>query len=328
MKLKKKSVAVVTSVALTAMLAACSGGGSQSTSGSASKDTSAKKNITVGFQVYGLKAQFASMLNTEMQKKAKELGVKLVTSDGNYDVSTAISQLQNFQTQQVNAIVVDPIDANALNATVNSVVTSGIPVIGVNAILKAEKLTSYVGSPDEIAGEMEAEQMAKALNGKGNIVEFEGPIGQSGQIERGKGIDNVLKKYPDIHIIEKRTANWSRDEAMSTMENWIQSHGKDINGVIGQNDEMALGALNALKEKGMKVPVVGVDGVKDALNAVKSGDMIASIFQNAIAQADQSLERAVDAANGKKLKKRYDVPFELVTKDNAQKYLDKYYPGN
>jgi inositol transport system substrate-binding protein len=317
----RKPLVLLISLFLVAMLAACGAG--EATSGS--EDGGKEKKIKIGYQVYGLKGEFATMLTEAMEKKAKELGVELIVSDGNYDVSTAISQLQNFQTQQVDAIIVNPIDAEALNDTVNSIVDAGIPVLGVNAFLTADKLTSYVGSPDVKAGEMETKEMVEALGGKGNVVVFEGPIGQSAQIERGEGIDNILKDYPDIKIIEKRTANWSRSEAMSIMENWIQSHGDKIDGVIGQNDEMALGALNALRDKGMDIPVVGVDGVKDAVTTVKDGGMIASIFQNAIGQGETVVEAAVKAAKGEPVEKRYDVPFELIKKDNAQEYLDKYY---
>jgi inositol transport system substrate-binding protein len=171
---------------------------------------------------------------------------------------------------------------------------------------------------------MEAEELAKALNGKGNIVILDGPIGQSAQIERKEGIFNVLKKYPDIKVLAEKTANWSRAEGLSLMENWLQAYSGKINGVIGENDEMALGALKALQEKKIKIPVVGVDGVKDAVSAVKSGDMTATVYQNAIAQGKKSLDVAVEAAQGKQVEKVYDIPFELVTKENADKYLELY----
>ncbi|WP_209123966.1 substrate-binding domain-containing protein [Alkalihalobacillus sp. BA299] len=331
--LRKKSVLLLVSLFLVALLAACGGaeessGGSESSSegGSNTNESAAEKSdITIGFQVYGLQAEFATILTEAMEAKAEDLGVELVVMDGNYDVSTAISQLQSLETQNVDAIIVNPIDAEALNNTVNSIVENGTPVIGVNAFLTADKLSSYVGSPDVVAGEMETKQLVEALGGKGNVVIFEGPIGQSAQVERGQGIENILKEYPEITVLEKRTANWSRSEAMDIMENWLQSHGDNIDGVIGQNDEMALGALNALKAKGMDIPVVGVDGVYDALLALKSGDMVASIFQNAVAQGETAVEVAYKAAQGETLEELYEVPFELVTADNADEYIEKFY---
>ena len=115
--------------------------------------------------------------------------------------------------------------------------------------------------------------MADKLGGKGNIVVLQGPLGQSGELDRTKGIENVLAKYPDIKILAKDTANWKRDEAVNKMKNWISSFGGQINGVVAENDDMGLGALQALTEARQAMPIVGIDGIEDGLNAVKSGEV-------------------------------------------------------
>ena len=125
---------------------------------------------------------------------------------------------------------------------------------------------------------------------------LEGPIGQSAQIERRKGNKNVLAKYKDVKVLEMKTANWSRAEALSLMENWLTAHSGKINGIIGQNDEMALGAIEAVKAKGIDpktIPTAGIDGVTDAVRAVKDGSMV-SVLQDAAAQA-QGGPRCPDA---------------------------------
>ncbi|MFD0714584.1 substrate-binding domain-containing protein [Paenibacillus sp. GCM10027626] len=325
MRHSKKTVLVLLIAALMVVLAACgskengNSGAGNSASGGNSGDG---KSITLGFQVYGLQGEYATNLTDAMKAKAKELGVKLIVMDGNYDVSTAISQLRNLESQKVDAIIVNPIDETALNDTVNQIVDGGIPVLGVNAFLTAEKLVTYVGSPDVTAGETEAQQIVDKIGGKGNVVILEGPIGQTGQVGRKEGIYNILKKNPDIKVLAEKTANWSRAEAMTIMENWIQTHGKDITAVIAQNDEMAIGALNALNDRGMNdVPVVGVDGVNDALKAVKDGKMIATVYQNAKSQGEKVIELAIQAAKGEQIDKKYEIPFELVTSENVDKYL-------
>lgn len=313
MNLLKKFRGLIVLFLLTVILAGCgtnSSGGNESQS---SSEASSKGNkLKIGFQASGLETEYIAKLAKAIESSAKDLDVELTIMDGNYDLSTNISQLETLKSQNVDAILINALDADALNGTVDSIVDSGIPVIGVTASLTAEKLTSYVGSPDVVGGEMAAKEMAEALEGKGNVVIFEGPIGISAQIERREGIEKVLKEYPDIKVLDMKTANWSRSEAMSLMENWIQKYGDKIDGVIGQNDEMALGALNALKAKNMDVPVVGIDGIEDAQRAVENGDMIATIFQNAEAQGKKAMEVAVKAAKGEKIDKQYDVPFELI----------------
>lgn len=323
MRLTKKTVLSLVVAVMMIVLAAC-GSGRNAGGGNESGGQGSGDSITLGFQVYGLQGEYATNLTDAMKAKAAELGVKLIVMDGNYDVSTAISQLRNFESQKVDAIIVNPIDETALNDTVNQIVDNGIPVLGVNAFLTAEKLVTFVGSPDVKAGETEAQQIMDAIGGKGNVVILEGPIGQTGQVGRKEGIYNILKKNPDVKVIAEKTANWSRAEAMTIMENWIQTHGDKIDAVIAQNDEMAIGALNALAARGMNdVPVVGVDGVKDALQAVKDGKMIATVFQNAKVQGETVIEMAIKAAKGEQIEKRYEIPFELVTKDNVDQYIGK-----
>jgi putative xylitol transport system substrate-binding protein len=203
-------------------------------------------------------------------------------------------------------------------------------------------LTSYVGSNDVQAGEMEAKAVLDKIGCKGNIVILEGPIGQSGQIQRLEGNEKALKACPDVKVLETQTANWSRAEAQTLMENWLTSHPGQINGVIGQNDEMALGAIEAIKAANLKVSdfaIAGVDGVTDAINAVKAGQM-ASILQDGSAQAQGAMDIAIKAARAgykpesniwsqyPEMKwndgadKSYLVPWTVVTPQNADKLLE------
>ncbi len=122
---------------------------------------------------------------------------------------------------------------------------------GSNTRVSGEKLTSFVGSDDVVAGRMEAEAIVKAIGGKGSVVILEGPIGQSAQIDRSKGIQEALSKTPAVKVIEHKTANWSRAESLSLVENWLTAHPDQINGIIAENDDMALGAIQALKSKGI-----------------------------------------------------------------------------
>ena len=181
----------------------------------------------------------------------KDGTVKVTVFDGKYDALTQNNQFETMVTQKYDGILFVPIDVKAGAEAVDKAAAANIPVVGSNTRVDSDKLVSYVGSNDVIAGEMEAESVIKAMGGKGNVVIIEGPIGQSAQIERRKGNQNVLAKYPNVKVLEMKTANWSRAESLSLMENWLTAHAGKINGVIGQNDEMALGAIEAIKAKGI-----------------------------------------------------------------------------
>ncbi len=257
----------------------------------------AGKSYKIGAAVYGLKAEFMQLWTGAIKAHpAARSGQAVITVfDGQYDALTQSNQFDTMITQRFDAIVFVPIDIQAGADAVRKAKAAGIPVVGSNARVAGDDLLSYVGSNDEKAGVMEAEAIVKAMGGKGNVVVLQGPIGQSGEIERGRGNQQVLSANPGMKVLERKTANWSRAEAQSLMENWLTAHPGQINGVIGQNDEMGLGALEAVKAAGIDpktIPIVGIDGVTDAILAVKAGDMM-SILQDAHAQAQGALDVAL-----------------------------------
>jgi ribose transport system substrate-binding protein len=161
------------------------------------------------------------------------------------------------------------------------------------------------------------EMMAKQLGGKGNIVVLQGPLGGSGEINRGKGIDQVLAKNPNIKVLAKDTANWKRDEAVNKMKNWISAFGDKIDGVVSENDDMGLGALQALKEANKTVPIVGIDGIEDGLNAVKSGEFIGTSLQNGTVELSAGLAVAEKLARGEQVNTKPVYIMPAITKDSV-----------
>ncbi|MDR0886446.1 MAG: substrate-binding domain-containing protein [Clostridiales Family XIII bacterium] len=318
-KLSRKIVALLIIMTMTFALAACSMGDP------ATKDKSEKKDdgkIVVGMTLYSLKNEFTVRLANAAKAKAEELGVELKVYDGNYDPSTQINQIETMISDGVDGIVLNPQDAQALAVGVDKAVAAGIPVVGVNTRVESDKLTSYVGSKDVYAGELEMQNIADLIGGKGNIVILEGPMGQSAQIERREGIQNILDKYPDINLLAEKTANWSRSEAMTIMENWLQAF-SEIDAVVGENDEMALGARQAIEAKGLDIPTIGVDGITDALNAVEGKSMVASIFQDGAAQGSTALEVLVNKINGEDVDAEYWIDFEPVTVENVAEFKER-----
>ncbi|SCP97423.1 substrate-binding domain-containing protein [Anaerobium acetethylicum] len=322
MRMFKKGMALALTVMMLGGLVGCASEEKADTSDSKTEETSGESGddkIVIGMTLYSLKNEFTVRLANAATAKAEELGVELKIYDGNYDPSTQISQIETMISDGVDGIVLNPQDAEALAVGVDKAVAAGIPVVGVNTRVKSDKLTSYVGSQDVYAGELETQYIVDLIGDTFNCVIIEGPLGQSAQIERREGIQNILDKNTGIKVLAEKTANWSRSESMTIMENWLNAF-DNVDAVIAENDEMALGAREAIKAKGLDIPVIGVDGITDALNAVESGDMVASIFQDGAGQGSKAVEVLINAINGETVDKEYWIDFEPVTKDNVAEF--------
>ena len=287
--------------------------------------TAGAEGLKIGATYYSLQNEFTMRMDNQAKKWAEANGVDYTGYDGNYDAATQLSQVETMISDGVDAIILNPQDADACAACVDAAVEAGIPIVGVNTMVNSDKLTSYCGSQDVSAGEDIMQYMIDYIgNDEFNIVVIEGPMGQSAQLQRWEGINNILADHPNIKILAYDTANWSRSEAMTLMETWITTYGEDINAVIGENDEMALGAREAIKAAGLDIPCIGIDGITDAVTAVENGDMIASDFQNAEGQIEGALETAVAAVNGEEVEKEVWIPFEMITPDNYTEYQGRY----
>ena len=304
--------AVVTGV-LAIGLSAC-GAGDSSKNGAAPGASGGK--IRVGVTVYNM-SSFITAGKEGMTSYAAANNIELVWNSANDDVSTQASQVDQYINQKVDAIIVVPVQADSLGPQIDAAKKAKIPLLAVNAELNSTQLAGSVQPDDVAAGAGEMKMMADKLGGKGNIVILQGPLGGSGEINRGKGIASVLAKYPNIKVLAKDTANWKRDESVNKMKNWISAYGDKINGVVSENDDMGLGALQAYKEAGKSVPIVGIDGIEDGLNAVKSGAFIGTMLQNGTVELSAGLAVAAKIAKGEKvdLKPIYVMP--KITKNNV-----------
>ena len=275
------------------------------------------ETITIGVSVYDM-SSFITQGKEGMETYAKANDIELNWNSANNDVTSQADQLDQYVSAGVDAIIVVPVQADTLQPQVEAAHAADIPVIAVNTSLSEVEVDASIQPDDVAAGEQEAQMMVDELGGEGDVVVFQGPLGSSPEIDRGAGIDNVLKENPGMTVLAKDTANWSRDEAVNKMSNWISAFGDDIDGVISQNDDMALGALQALREAGITdVPIVGIDGIEDGLRAVESGDLIGTSLQHGTVELATGLAVAAGVVRGE------DVPLEpvytmpAVTKDNV-----------
>lgn len=286
------------------------------------KEESGTKKPVIGVTMLSMQNEFIVNVSDEMTKKAEELGVELITVDAERSALKQIEQVESFIAQKVDAIVMNPCEVDASSPAVAKALAAKIPIINVNSETTA-KPSAFVGSDDVESGRIAMKFIAEKLGGKGNVVMMHGYMGQAAQIKREQGAREILKQYPGLKLIAHQTGEWDRAKSMSLMENWIQSYGKDINAVFAQNDEMGMGAVNALTAAGMKekVIVVSIDAIPDALQAVKKGALDATVFQNAQQQGAQAIETAVKLINGLAAEKEVLIPFQLVTKENVSTFL-------
>jgi ribose transport system substrate-binding protein len=317
MRRNKLLIGILALVILMSMvLAGCSSG-----TGTTGGTTTTAKKIRVGVTVYNM-SSFITQGKEGMESFAKANNVELLWNSANNDVATQASQFESLINQKVDAIIIVPVQADSLQPQLEAAKAAGIPVLAVNTTLSNEDLITSAVLPDDVAaGAQEMQMMADKLGGKGNIVILQGPLGSSPELDRTKGIESVLAKYPDIKVLAKDTANWAREEAINKTKNWISSFGNKIDGVVAENDDMGLGAVAALKEANMTKPVVGIDGIEDGLRAVESGDFIGSSLQHGRVELAAGLGAALKVINKEPYEKNYVYTMPPITPDNVQQYI-------
>jgi len=275
---------------------------------------------------------FLTVLRNGMSDYAKTVpGVSLQIEDAKDDVSKQLSQVQNFIANKVDAIIVNPVDTSATPAITKLAAEAGVPLVYVNRLpADIEQLgpkASAVVSDEKESGTYEAQQVCKLLGGKGDILVIEGQLSNQAAVQRTKDVHEVIAtpECSGMKIVAEQTANWDRTQGQNLMTNWL-SKGMKFDAVISNNDEMAIGAIQAMKAAGVdtkKAIVGGVDATQDALASMKAGDLKVTVFQNAAGQGKGAVDTALALASGKTVERWVKIPFELVTPENLDKYAKK-----
>ena len=279
--------------------------------------------VKIGVTLMDFSTEFGIGLKDYMTAKADAMGdVELTVVDAGGDAAKQLQQVETFISQKVDAIIMQPQEQEACSPAIDKAKAAGIPIINCNSLTITEP-DAYVGSNDSESAEIAMTYIADQLGGKGNDLMMRGHPGQTAEVKRPEGAMDILAQNPDMTLLDEQTADWDRAEAMTLMENWIQAYGDQINAVFCQNDEMALGALNALVQAGKKdtVLVVGVDAIDDARQSVKDGKMDATVYQDCKGQAEGAIEAAYKLAKGESVEKEILIPFILVTTENVDEYL-------
>jgi inositol transport system substrate-binding protein len=299
--------------------------------GLATTASAADKQVRIGVSMALFDDVWLTFVRDSMTKwAAGHKDVDLTIVDAKNDTAKQVGQVENFLAQKMDAIVILPVDTAATGPMTKAVTAAKIPLVYVNR--KPDNLPKgvlYCGSNSIDAGEFVGEEVGKALGGKGNIVIMMGELSNEAAIKRTEGVKKVIQgKFPGIKIIREQTGNWQRDQGRTIMENWLAS-GDKIDAVASNNDEMALGAIMAIKAAGKlgKIYVGGTDGSPDALDAMDKGELNMTVYQDPVGQGVGAVEGAYLAAKHQPNPRSKDdiiwIPYQKITKDNYKQFMKK-----
>jgi len=294
----------------------------------------ASASRTVGVLVRDFDDNFLTVMRNGLTDYAATLdGVEVQVVDGENDVGKQLSQIENFIAAGVDAIVVNPADTSATDAMTEKAAAAGIPLVYVNLepinIDAMPANQAFVGSNETDSGTLQAKEVCRLLKEQGvteaKVLVLMGRLSNQAAVMRTKDVHDVIAtpECSFMEVVEEQTGNWQRQQGADLMTNWITA-GVEFDAVLANNDEMAVGAIQALKAAGVpmdSVIVAGIDATQDALSAMQDGDLDVTVFQDAAGQGSGALAAALALANGEEVERKGYIPFQLVTPANMQAYL-------
>jgi len=285
---------------------------------------------TVGVSMAQFDDNFLTAVRASMKERAQQLGVQIQFEDAENDIGRQLNQIQNFIAQHVDAIIVNPVDTDATPRMTRLAVNAGIPLVYVNRMPADRQLpprVSFVGSNETESGTLQMTEVCRLLGGKGDIVVLMGELTNQSARQRTQDIEDVIARPAcrGIRIVDRQAADWKRTAAADLVTNWL-SAGVRPAAVVANDDEMAIGAIQALRQAKLlgSTIVAGIDATADGLAEMKAGALRLTVFQNAAAQGRGALDTALKLVRHEPVPSFVWVPFELVTRDNLARYLGQH----
>lgn len=306
--MKKRKLKLLSLTLIGVMMAAGFAGCGNSDEKDNAKSGKGKK---IGMVISTLNNPFFVSMKDGAENKAKELGYELLVLDSRDDGATERSNVEDLVQKGVEVIIVNPTDSDAVGNAIQVANDSKIPVVTVDRNSNKGEVASHIASDNVAGGKMAAEFILEKLGEKGNVVEIQGLPGTSAARDRGKGFHNGIKGKDGVKVVASQPADFDRQKGLSVMENIMQAT-PDFDAVFCHNDEMALGAVKALT--GKKVTIVGFDGNEDAIKAVESGELTATVAQQPDLMGSIGVENAVKIAKGESVEKEIPVELKLIKK--------------
>ena len=277
-------------------------------------------DVTLTLAVSTLNNPFFISLRDGAQEAADEAGVDLEVVDAQNDATTQQNQLTNAATQDADGVIINPVDSEAAAAAITPVQDADIPVVAVDRGVEGAEIASTVSSDNVGGGEQAAEVLAEAIGEQGQVMTLQGVPGTSASRDRGSGFEEGIAAFPDIEVVATQPANFDRTEGLNVATNLLQSN-PDVGGIFAENDEMAMGAIEALGNRAGEVPVVGFDGTDDGLQAVQDGTMHATIAQQPAELGRVGVEQALAVIDGEEVEPETSIEVVTVTEDNVGDFV-------
>lgn len=265
--------------------------------------------LTIGLAISTLNNPFFVSLSQGAKNKAQELNVNLNILNASDDTAKQSNDIEDLISKKVQAIIVNPVDSDALTPAVKDAINANIPVIALDRVINGASVASQIAS-DNVEGAKLATEYLLSLVGKdAKVAELTGVAGASATIDRGKGFHLIADG--NFSVVASQTANFNRAEGLSVMENILQAN-PDIKAVFAHNDEMALGALEAIQAAKKDIIIIGFDATDDAKTAIKQGLMKASVAQQPELMGAMAVENAVKLIKGESIEKNIPVEVKLI----------------
>ncbi|PKH20292.1 sugar ABC transporter substrate-binding protein [Pseudomonas fluorescens] len=283
----------------------------------------------IGVSIARVDDNFMTYVRTGLEAAASQQDVQIQFEDAQGDVVRQLNQVEGLLNQNVDAVIVLPVDTAATANITRAAVASKTPLVYVNRHPDERTLPEgvvTVASNDIEAGQLQMRYLAQKLGGKGNVAIIMGDLAQNATRDRTEGARQVLKDFPGIRVVEQQSAEWQRSKAMDLTSNWLLA-GTQFDAIVANNDEMAIGAAMALQQAGKakgEVAIVGIDGLPDGLAAIRRGVLSASVFQDPKAQATQAVQAAVRMIKGEPIESEVWVPFELIKPEQVAVFEKRY----
>lgn len=278
--------------------------------GTSSEQETKDGDFKIGLSISTLNNPFFVALKDGAEEQATELDATLTVADAQNDAAKQVSDVEDMIQKGMDLILINPTDSEAVGAAVQSANDVGIPVITVDRNAESGDVVAHVASDNVAGGKLAGEYMVELVGEGGKVVELEGIPGASATRDRGQGFNEAIDGKLDV--VAKQSANFDRAQGLTVMENILQDN-KDIVAVFAHNDEMALGAVQALNSAGLNdVKVIGFDATDDAVKAVEDGTMAATVAQKPTEIGKLGVEAAVNHLKGETVEENIPVDLELI----------------